>query len=119
MLKPLFKHPIGASKQYPPDLDMSSEHAPQVITCEICGSKYLKNENDSNNSDYYFHFLGYRGILQCCGKLIDILYQQWSMEFFQKTLTDFQKDPLSCDNYVTRMLLEDVIKIWKSKSMET
>jgi len=119
MLKPLFKQPLGASKQCFPEPDMPIEHSPQVITCQICGSEYLKVDNNGNSSNYYFHFLGYRGVLQCCGKLIDILYQQWGTEFFEKTLTAFQNDPLSCDNDGIRMLLEDAIVICKSKSEET
>jgi len=118
MLKPLFKQPVGAAKQCFTDSDRPPEHVPQVIVCEICGSEYLTTNNNGNSSNYYFHFLGYRGILQCCGKLIDILYQQWGTEFFEKTLTAFQEDPLSCDNDGIKMLLEDAIEILKSKSVE-
>jgi hypothetical protein len=108
-LKPLFKHPIGASADCSAHSNGNSKQMESLITCQLCGTKDLKGEDESENPAYYFHFLGYKGVLQCCGRVIDILYQQWGLQFFQKTLTAFQKEPLSCDNYVIRMLLKDAV----------
>jgi hypothetical protein len=116
MLKPLFKQPVGASKQCFTEPDEPPEETPQVIVCEICGSESLKTDSNGNSSNDYFHFLGYRGVLQCCGKLIDILYQQWGKEFFERTLSDFKNNPRSCDNHFIRAHLEDTLRLWKEKS---
>jgi len=60
-LKPLFKHPVGAS-EHCSDLSTFSENAPEVISCQLCGTKYLKYKDDCDYSDCYFNFLGYRGL---------------------------------------------------------
>lgn len=114
-LKPLFKNPVGAS-EHCSELSTVSENAPEVISCQLCGTKYLKYEDDHNDSDYYFHFLGYLGIKQCCGKLIDILYQQWGVEFFERRLSDFEKEPRSCNNHYMRLQLEKAVRICRDKS---
>ena len=126
-LKPLFKYPLGASQDFSGDFSedcfqsshTASGHALQVITCQLCGRTYLKDRDVGNNFDYYFHFLGYRGVRLCCGKLIDILYQQWGKDFFKKTLSEFKKNPFAVDNTSIRENIKEVLKLLHEKSRDT
>lgn len=110
-LKPLFKQPFGASSRCTTAGDIESVCS-EVIICELCGTKYPKYENNSDNSDYYFHFLGYRGIKQCCGKVIDILYQQWGRDFFERTLSEVKNNPHSIDNIFSRDDIKNISAIF-------
>lgn len=93
-----------------------SENSSHALVCELCGTKYLAIGNTGKDSEIYFQFLGYRGVLDCCGKLIDILYQQLGKDFFERTLAEFRKDPFANDNTSTRVNIQEAFTLLQKKS---
>ena len=64
------------------------------------------------------HILGLQIVGPCCGALIDMLYEEFGMRFFEAYLEDFRNDPLSRDNKFARHLLIEAVGQWRASAME-
>ena len=51
-------------------------------------------------------------MVECCGRIVDILYREWGREFTERRLEDFKKSPLESNFYILRGSIRDAVKAW-------
>ncbi|MBI2609614.1 hypothetical protein HYW53_00365 [Candidatus Giovannonibacteria bacterium] len=88
-----------------------------AIQCGLCGTKHPKRD-DSDLSYHTFGFLGHQGVVECCGRVVDILFGEWGKEFAEKLLTRFGEAPLEEKFYILRSSIKDAVKKWSIKAAE-
>jgi len=122
-LKPIFKEPFGELG----DSKFNREiifHDFQ-IKCELCGRIHNEGvENgveDGNNDESFstFSFLGRKGLHQCCGGVIDVLFKEFGELFTQAFLIKFADDPTNDRFSKFIPFLEIIFKNAKNKIKET
>lgn len=88
--KPLFKKSVGGS-----DYHWNNNHhgTSRTVTCELCGTKHKKLDFDTTRT--LDIFLGQQLVEDCCGKLIDILYEEYKRVFFDRFIKEFELNPLA------------------------
>jgi hypothetical protein len=87
--EPLFKKPFGGSKYPYNNRHMGSCYA----YCEICGTT---SKADSDTETFALdNFLGLQIVEECCGGLLDLIYEEFGEEFAIRFLKEFLKDPLN------------------------
>ena len=106
-MKPLLKKPAGASK-----LHWNNTGAGTIgpVICELCGTKWPEDDGDSYA---LINFLGYQIVGKCCGRVLDIIYQESSEEFMVFFLKAFAEDPSNPKFYM--FLNEYLPKSFKNK----
>lgn len=85
----IFKKPVGGS-----DHHWNNDHSgtSRAVTCEICGTNH--KELDFNTTRTLDVFLGRQLVEDCCGKLIDVIYEEYKSVFFDRFLKEFIQNPL-------------------------
>ncbi len=87
----LFLKPVGGSEH---TWNNSHFGTTGPVTCEGCGTEH--NELDiSASSRIIDQLLGVQIVEECCGKAIDMLYNEFGEEFFEKFLAEYAENPLS------------------------
>jgi len=85
--KPLLKKPFGGSKYLWNNCNMGTSSA----YCEVCGTNSrVDSESTSLTID---NFLGYQMVEECCGGLLDLLYEEFGKEFATRFFKEFSEDP--------------------------
>ena len=74
----LLKKPIGDSEVIRRGNLM--RRTTSAFTCEFCGT-YHKELNQADVGRTIFRLLGREGVMECCGKLVDIVYKEWKNNF--------------------------------------
>lgn len=92
MSKPLVKKPVGPSKlgQYGVFWNNSAWGTDGPITCEICGTTH---PGDKEQSYIMSRFLGRQVVEECCGGILDRVYQESAEVFALKLLSEFADNP--------------------------
>lgn len=63
----------------------------RAVTCEICGTAFL--ERAHGDDLHLANFLGRQVVLECCGKIIDLAYDEMGESFATEFLDDYANDP--------------------------
>ncbi len=85
-----------------------------AVTCELCGTDWPKITSPSESSYSIGSFLGRQFVEECCGRAVDILYQEFSDVFVRQFLHDFAESPLDPKFILFRRVLKDSLEIvWK------
>ncbi len=116
--KPLFPRPVGAGDEENEFIRVgnTATSTTRAVTCELCGTNHP--ERDSADGGYIlFTFLGLQGVMECCGKVIDVLYDEWHRLFFKATLAKFKNDPLSEEHYYFREAIHSTVREWKARAV--
>ena|GEM_PF-2483440 len=103
-LKPLFKKPYGGSEYLYNNRHMGTSSA----LCEVCGTQHDVGE-ESLESLTIDRFLGRQMVEQCCGGVLDLLYDESGEEFAIRFLKEFGQDPLDPRFLMFKTILEDVL----------
>lgn len=93
MPKPILKKPAGPSKfgQYAGIYwNNSSWGSDGPILCEICGTTHPENKEQSY---IVSRFLGLQVVEDCCGGILDMVYQESAEVFALKLLDEFAENP--------------------------
>ncbi|KKT57475.1 MAG: hypothetical protein UW81_C0021G0003 [Candidatus Giovannonibacteria bacterium GW2011_GWC2_44_9] len=113
----LLKKPIGDSEVIRRGNLM--RRTTSAFTCEFCGT-YHKELNQADVGRTIFRLLGREGVMECCGKLVDIVYKEWKNNFVEHFLEEeFSAAPLDNKFYVLRGTLLHAIGKWKAKAEKT
>lgn len=116
MKKPLVDKPLGPceTRKMWNNLHRGATHA---VTCEICGTNHP--ELDSNDESYIIStFLGLQVIEECCGAILDQVYQESGEEFATAFLEEFAKNPTDSRFGVFLLVLKGTIAAAQRKSSE-
>ena len=91
----LSNKPLGPSKLgngFGTNWNNSSWGTDGPILCEICGTNHPKRTNETY---IISKFLGYQVVEECCGAIIDRVYEESGEEFAIKFLEEFGENPTS------------------------
>lgn len=111
----MFKQPCGDSMVIQRG-NMMTRTTNKVI-CGFCGTTHP--EMDGGNDGYtLFKLLGRVGVMDCCGKLVDVIYGEWKRGFMDKYIEEFSIDPLGSEFYIFRNSLPQAIESWREKAEE-
>ena len=103
--KPLFKKSFGASEHKWNNLHTGT-NGPTL--CQLCGKEHPQNDSESYT---LIQVLGIQGVDQCCGKVVDILYDEWGEDFAIAFLKEFANNPLDPHfSFFFEMLKENLVK---------
>jgi len=86
----LFKQPAGASSRH---LGVETWTS-RAVLCELCGKEWPKKSGRSDESYRLGYFLGLQFVDECCGAVLDILYEEFAETFIETFLKDFSENPL-------------------------
>ncbi|MDP3935219.1 MAG: hypothetical protein Q8Q46_03330, partial [Candidatus Giovannonibacteria bacterium] len=87
----LFKEPFGKSERF--KFGNKHEGTLEDITCELCGTNFPERERREGNWLSPASFLGHQCVMECCGKVFDLLYEESAQDFTEQLLIDFSKAP--------------------------
>ena len=109
MLKPLFHQPAGPSEIF--SIGQYKHGTTAAVICQMCGTSHpeLPLSADGYRT---FTFLGYYGVLECCGVVVDRLFQEWGSTFTDKIFKQFQEQLLAPEFGLMRIQLKDVAAAW-------
>jgi len=108
----LFTQPAGPSKRRWNNVHWASDGD---ILCEACGTPAPKDAKSS----IVDRIFGFQLVEECCGKTIDVLYEELGEEFCQAFLEDFAKDPTNPQFSILKMILKDLPKKLRVKAKKT
>lgn len=111
--KPLLEKPFGGS-EYP----WNNRHmGTETAFCEVCGTN-CKSDGPDAESLTIDVFLGRQMVEGCCGKLLDVLYEESGEEFAIRFIKEFSKDPSNPKFLMLRVLMEDAFASLDKKLTE-
>jgi hypothetical protein len=113
MARRLFKKPFGPSERKWNILSLGTTKA---VTCELCGTKWpaLKEHEDGYT---LFRFLGIRGVEQCCGHVLDIIYEEAGEEIAIAFSRDSAKEPDNPKFHIFRKVLSEILPLKASAKL--
>lgn len=88
MMKPIFKKPFGPSER-----NWSSFGTTRAVTCELCGTDHPELDETGEQSHHLLDFLGRQCVEECCGRIVDMIYDEWGDEFAKAFLYEFAQNP--------------------------
>lgn len=90
---PLLSKPAGPSQGHWNDMGSGfcGEDENDWEVCEICGTKHMAPA--SNESFLRMRLLGLEGFEHCCGRLLDVIYQESGDRFVEAFLMEFAENP--------------------------
>jgi len=80
-------------------------YGPGTVTCEWCGK--IWELQDGTQGVVMCRFLGLDVIQECCGAVIDVVYQEWGEDFFRQKFEEFLGDPFAGEYGSIRFLIAD------------
>lgn len=102
-----FKKPYGPSKVFSIGNTAHSTDGP--ILCGLCGSRFPLRRDESYRT---FSLFGKWGVLECCGKIMDELFYEWSDTFEEEVFTRFRESPLDDRFYMLRHRMTNAAPAW-------
>lgn len=113
MKEPLVTKPFGPTEDGPHyyygyqiwNLDCSGTSG--GVTCEICGTDLPELVDESY---HLFTFFGRQGVEECCGRIIDEMYQVAAREFTESYLHEFAENPADPAFVTLRTVLKEVLE---------
>jgi hypothetical protein len=117
MPKPLVDKPVGPSKGGEGFWNNQRYGTTHAVTCEICGTNYP--ERDTDDESYTIStFLGMQVVEECCGAIIDRVYQESGEEFAIAFLEEFAKSPTDPRFGIFLMVLKSTISTAEKMTLE-
>lgn len=86
------------------------------VTCELCGKEWPDPPEDEDYT--VVRFIGKQVVMECCGRIIDMLYEEWGEDFTTAFLEDFASDPSDIRFGFLRFHLPDILKDAQKKADE-
>ncbi|MDP3785131.1 MAG: hypothetical protein Q8R12_03600 [bacterium] len=111
----LFALPFGESAKFP--MGNRAHCTQEAIQCGLCGTKHPKHHVD-DWSYHTFTFLGRQGVVECCGRIADVIFGQWGSKFTERRLEEFTKNPLCTDFHILRGSIKDVVSAWSIEAQK-
>ncbi|QQG42282.1 MAG: hypothetical protein HYW15_02065 [Candidatus Giovannonibacteria bacterium] len=112
----LFKKPVGDSEVIQRGNLM--RRTTSAFTCGFCGTHH-KELSETDDGRTIFRLLGRDGVMECCGKLVDIIYSEWKNNFAEHFLgEEFFANLLDNRFYILRGTLLRAIEKWKREADE-
>ncbi|MFA5432507.1 MAG: hypothetical protein WC319_06495 [Candidatus Paceibacterota bacterium] len=108
----LLKEPFGASKYPWNNLHMGT----CIVYCEVCGT-LCKTDSDAESLTVD-QFLGRQIVEECCGGLLDLLFEESGEEFAIRFFKEFSKDPLNPRYAVFRITMDNGFAAMNKKMAE-
>jgi len=102
-MKPLFEKPVGPGKKHWGCIGTTSE-----VVCEICGTVHEELPEDAC-SYAIFNFLGYQVVGECCGALLDKIFEEIGDDCCTFFIEDFAEDPMDPRFLMLRFILPDCL----------
>lgn len=93
MSKPMVSKPFGPSelgKGFGTDWNNLHWGTDGPVTCEICGTEHPERKDETYTLS---QFLGRVIVEECCGAMLDLVYNESGHEFFQAFLEEFAENP--------------------------
>ena len=110
----IFQKPAGPSERGWCNMKMGTTRG---LTCEVCGTTL--EELDEDDASYRINqVLGLQCIDECCGKAIDVLYEEFGEDFTMAFLHDFANNPSDSKFGLLRQVLVDLTKAARKKLRE-
>lgn len=114
--KRLFEKPAGESKVF---WRGNNHHGTTgEILCGLCGTNHaeVSPNNDEHSS---FTLLGKQGVMECCGRAVDLIYSEWGKDFMEQLLHEFMRDPLNEKFLVLKLGLKEAAEAWDEAIKES
>ena len=89
--KPIFKKPFGGSDALWHNQNMGTTRS---VLCEICGTSHPELP-DGADSYYLSQFLGRQMIDECCGGVLDVIFEESGRTFALAYIKQCAEDPTS------------------------
>lgn len=102
----LFKKPVGGSERVWNNQSMGTI---AEFTCEACGTTHPELLA-SDSSRIIDRLLGLEIVEECCGKAIDVLYQEFGEEFCLAFLKDFANNPTDSRFGFLTFIIGDIVE---------
>jgi len=115
MAKPLLDRPAGPSVRAWCNASTSTTRA---VTCEACGTSYPKLDV-SENGRRLSVFLGRLIVDECCGALLDQVYDESGEQMAARFLKEFAKDPTNPRFGILVRVLDEVLRNTRTKAEAT
>jgi len=120
MKKPLVKEPLGSSKLghgFGTDWNNRGIGTLAAVTCEICGTQHP--ELDQNEGSRTISaFLDYQVVEECCGAIIDRVYQESGEQFAIAFIEEFANNPTASEFYILLETIKGAMKKAREKLAE-
>ncbi len=106
----IVQKPAGPSERKWNNQSSSSD---RDVLCEVCGTN--ASEDQSSIID---RFLGLQLVEECCGRLIDRLFEEFGEEFCLAFLEEFTENPTDPRFIILKMALKEMPNKLQEKSKE-
>ena len=91
----------------------------RAVTCEVCGTDFPELDEEAGEYGYELNTIfGKQVVDRCCGKLLDMLFDELREDFFHKSIEEFKSDPLGSDASLVRIILQGAMKSWKDELID-
>lgn len=105
-LKPIFKKPYGESQS---EHSFGHSRTEGPILCELCGTTH-PDKSEERYSYTWGMIFGRQYVEECCGKLVEELYEQFARVFVEAFLEDFSDNPTDIRFGFLRHMLPDIME---------
>ena len=103
MKGPLLQKPAGAS-----DRRWGTSGTESAVSCEVCGTDWPETADGEGYT--LSHLFGLQLVEECCGKLLDNLYEGFGEPFSMAFLERFAEDPLAPGFNFLRFCLPSILQ---------
>lgn len=108
-MKPLSDKPLGESKLggYGEGYWNNCRRGTDgPVVCDICG---IEHPEDRDISYIVSRFLGREVVEDCCGRILDVVYEESGQEFAEKYLREFAENPTDSRFYTLLCTLKRIL----------
>ncbi len=88
------------------------------ILCELCGTVW-PGDPSGEESIYIGNILGLQFVDECCGRLVDLLYEEFGSAFAIRHLQEFADNPGGSEFGYLRWVISDLLRRARQKLGET
>lgn len=105
-IKPLFDKPYGPMENYRTNLSMGTVGE---ALCEMCGTIHPEEPAGSDGHNL-IEVLGRMVVMDCCGRLVDVLYEEWGETFTLAFIKEWKQNPLDTRYRFFTMILQEAAR---------
>ncbi len=110
-MSPISEKPVGASDYLWNNMNTGTL-GPTI--CEWCGTGLPARDGDYTTIEV----LGLQVVLECCGDVVDTLYEEWGESFTTQLLKDFAKNALDPRFNLLLSSIRDALQVVKERAQE-
>ena len=104
--RPIFKKPAGESQRFWNNMSMGTSRG---VTCQLCGTEWPEVSEDEEGHTLG-RFLGLQFVEECCGRAVDVLYEEFGETFAMAFLNDFAENPSDSRFGLLRFSLPEIFE---------